>query len=142
MVSNEDYKRLNLPTQNFPPKLDISIGQAVGGHDQRTQEKNKKKKRKRNNITHQEGYMSYKIKSLMKEIKGINEDLVSGQGMDDIEHLIDKYGLEGICDAISHICNEKADHARSNWQDEPMAKVWEKNAKLFDALTFKLASTT
>lgn len=122
----EDRGRLNLPTQDFPNKLSVSIGQPVGGTD----------------ITHQEGYTSYKIKGLMKEIKGINEEMVSGQGMDDIEDLIDKYGLEGICDAISHICGEKADHVRSTWQDEPMAKAWEKNAKLFDALTSKLASTT
>lgn len=122
----EDRGRLNLPTQDFPPKLSVSIGQPVGGTD----------------IMHQEGHMSYKVKNLMKEINEVNEEMVSGQGMDDIENLIDKYGLEGICDAISHICGEKADHVRSTWQDEPMAKAWEKNAKLFDALTAKIVSTT
>jgi hypothetical protein len=35
----EDYNRLNLPTQGFPPRLQISIGEPVGGHDMRKRER-------------------------------------------------------------------------------------------------------
>ena len=43
-----------------------------------------------------------------------------------LETLIDAYGLEGVLYAIGDICAEKADHIRSNWQDERLAKEWSK----------------
>jgi len=51
---------------------------------------------------------------------------------DDLEDLIDKHGLSGVVSALSDICYEKANHVRTNWQDEVLAKAWEKNAKVLD----------
>lgn len=45
--------------------------------------------------------------------------------MEHLERMIDSYGLEGVLYAIGDICADKADHIRSNWQDEGMAKFWE-----------------
>ena len=57
----------------------------------------------------------------MKELSKMNEQ--------DLEDLIDKAGLPNIIGALETICNEKADHVRSNWQDEDTARCWEKRAK-------------
>lgn len=44
----------------------------------------------------------------------------------DLERMVDAYGLEGVLYALADICVEKADHLRSNWQDERTAKYWDK----------------
>lgn len=50
--------------------------------------------------------------------------LTAGQG-DDLERLIDRYGLNQVLEAISDICHRKADYIQSLWQDEKLAKAWE-----------------
>ena len=43
-----------------------------------------------------------------------------------IETLIDRVGLYETVSLIEAICASKADHIRSAWQDEPLARVWER----------------
>ena len=113
----EDRGRLNLPTQDFPPKLSVSIGQPVGGTD----------------ITHQEGYMSYKIKGLMKEINEINKELISGEVMDQIDNLIDEYGLPALLEAIVHLSEDAA-------REDPKGrgKFWLNAARLIRGIISQL----
>lgn len=41
-----------------------------------------------------------------------------------VEQLIDEVGLQTVLDALTIACNEKAEHVRANWQDEPLAGQW------------------
>lgn len=41
-----------------------------------------------------------------------------------IEETIDQHGLATVLETIGDICHGKADHLRSNWQDEETAKLW------------------
>ena len=43
---------------------------------------------------------------------------------DHLEALIDRCGLSSVLMALSEICGEKAEHIRSNWQDEALARDW------------------
>lgn len=44
-----------------------------------------------------------------------------------LEALLDEYGdPEHLLDVLATIASEKADHVRSNWQDEARAKAWDK----------------
>jgi hypothetical protein len=52
--------------------------------------------------------------------------------LDALESMIDTHGMHALAQGIAYVCWEKADHARSNWQDEPLAKRWEKLADIFD----------
>jgi hypothetical protein len=47
---------------------------------------------------------------------------------DELEAFIDKEGLAKALQLIEDICQEKADHVRSNWHDVPAARAWEKDA--------------
>jgi len=42
---------------------------------------------------------------------------------------------------IADLCREKADHVRSNWQDEALASLWERYGKACDnaAIAFEKA---
>ena len=46
-----------------------------------------------------------------------------------LEGMVDSRSLAAIVYLLSTICTEKADHIRTNWQDEALAKVWERNAR-------------
>ena len=63
---------------------------------------------------------------------------LSGSEKDYLEKMIDGSSLQSVVDALVDICNEKADHVRTNWQDEPLAKVWEKAGKMLDTCRAKL----
>lgn len=51
-----------------------------------------------------------------------------------LERLLDEMGAEGVARALAEICREKADHLRTNWQDEEAARGWESDANQFDGL--------
>ncbi len=44
---------------------------------------------------------------------------------DMIEQIIDRNGLHKTLLLIEDICFEKAEHVRTNWQDEVLSKMWE-----------------
>jgi len=50
----------------------------------------------------------------------------------DLEAMVDRNGLPHVLDALATICFEKAEHLRSNWQDESAAKEWERFGKAVD----------
>ena len=41
-----------------------------------------------------------------------------------LEVLVDANGLEAVLTALEEICEAKADHLASNWQDYKAAKQW------------------
>jgi hypothetical protein len=43
-----------------------------------------------------------------------------------LEILIDTSSLAQVIESLSEICWEKAEHLRSNWQDETSALAWER----------------
>ena len=47
----------------------------------------------------------------------------------ELEMLVDRQGLRIVLEMLAHICIEKADHVRSNWQDEHLARIWQANAR-------------
>ena len=51
------------------------------------------------------------------------------QQKDDLESLIDVYGLDMLAAALADICIEKAVHVRTNWQDAALGRIWERAAK-------------
>lgn len=57
---------------------------------------------------------------------------------DDLEMMIDSVGLGNVVDLLEEICYEKAEHLRSNWQDESAAKHWEHDAREFDKVRNRL----
>ena len=51
---------------------------------------------------------------------------------EELEAMIDKHGLLHIVTGLSLICDEKAIHIQTNWQDKSLAKEWGKAATLLD----------
>jgi hypothetical protein len=45
-----------------------------------------------------------------------------------LETMIDVYTLASLLDMLAEVSSEKADHLRSNWQDERTAVVWDRMA--------------
>lgn len=53
---------------------------------------------------------------------------------DDVEDLIDQEGLIAVLVILVEICHAKAVHVRETWQDEPLAKKWEKAATVLSGV--------
>ncbi len=51
---------------------------------------------------------------------------------DHLEAFLDAVGLSMILSDLADIASEKADHVRTNWQDEPLAKTWDRASTLLD----------
>lgn len=47
-----------------------------------------------------------------------------------LELLIDGHTLASIVNALGRICEEKAEHVRSVWQDKALAKEWTHDARV------------
>jgi hypothetical protein len=47
--------------------------------------------------------------------------------------LVDSCGLQNILNALFNVCADKAEHIRTNWQDELLAKAWEVAGQNIDA---------
>lgn len=60
------------------------------------------------------------------------------QIIETLEKLIDAHGLYEVSACLELLCYEKAEHLRTNWQDIPAAKRWERAAKVFYAAHHKL----
>jgi hypothetical protein len=52
-----------------------------------------------------------------------------------LEQLVDKYGLISVIEGLENICYLKSAHVAEAWQDEYLAKAWERLGKLFDRWT-------
>jgi hypothetical protein len=55
-----------------------------------------------------------------------------------LEKLIDAASLSCVMEDLIAICHAKADHLRSNWQDESTARVWERDAATLEKARVKL----
>jgi hypothetical protein len=56
----------------------------------------------------------------------------------DLEAMVDKHGLAYVTELLSEICDAKADHLASNWQDEVAAKEWETHGMSLHRLSVHL----
>lgn len=54
-----------------------------------------------------------------------------------LEALIDKHGFLTVLNDLAFILRAKADHLRTNWQDENSAKYWDKDAKRIESIIEK-----
>ena len=52
-----------------------------------------------------------------------------------LELLVDASSLPLVIEMLAVICDEKADHLRSNWQDADAAKAWASAARYLDKVT-------
>lgn len=43
-----------------------------------------------------------------------------------LEALVDRFGIATVTSALADVADAKADHVRTNWQDDPLAKSWER----------------
>ena len=57
--------------------------------------------------------------------------------METIESMVDRLGITEVMLLLTHICGEKAEHIRENWQDQELAKRWD---SVTDALISKRLS--
>ena len=55
-----------------------------------------------------------------------------------LENEVDTGTLGGVIEILAMVCREKADHLRSNWQDEQAAKSWERDAKKLETIYSKI----
>lgn len=51
------------------------------------------------------------------------------EDLEALETLIDRYSLGGVVNGLYHLCAAKADHLRSDWQDEIAAKGWDRDGR-------------
>lgn len=51
-----------------------------------------------------------------------------------LEREIDKTSVEQVLEAIAQVCYAKAEHIASNWQDEPLAREWQRKGAQIEAL--------
>ena len=58
-----------------------------------------------------------------------------------LEHLIDRSSVTEVLQQLVFIANTKAEHVRANWQDENLAKRWERAAKGVDSCIDRVAKT-
>lgn len=57
--------------------------------------------------------------------------------IDALERAVDTYGLPWVLETLEGICNAKADHLSSNWQDSVGEKVWHQAAQALAKLNTK-----
>jgi hypothetical protein len=48
-----------------------------------------------------------------------------------LEQLVDQHGLLRVVTCLELVCAEKAQHLRSNWQDDRSAQMWDRAAAWF-----------
>lgn len=42
----------------------------------------------------------------------------------ELERYVDKHGLLHVLTALESLCYEKAEHVKSTWQDQALARTW------------------
>lgn len=50
--------------------------------------------------------------------------LVNKADQDELEAMVDHYGLRSVLSILMNICFDKAEHVSTNWQDNPLAQAW------------------
>jgi hypothetical protein len=54
-----------------------------------------------------------------------------------LERFVDSHTLATVIDNLAEVCRDKAEHLRSNWQDEQAAKSWERDGIKLDRLNIE-----
>ncbi len=49
--------------------------------------------------------------------------------MEVLEHLVEHSTLAAVLEMLERICHKKAEYLRNHWNDENLAKCWEKAAR-------------
>ena len=57
---------------------------------------------------------------------------------DELESIVDASCLTAVIKMLAQVCYEKADHLRSNWQDEEAAQTWNHDADLLNSTAARL----
>lgn len=57
-----------------------------------------------------------------------------------LELMVDRNGLFHVLTGLAIICEEKAEHLRSNWQDEITAKTWQRDANQIERILGKISN--
>ena len=57
-----------------------------------------------------------------------------------LEGFVDTYGLARVIRELSTICDVKAEHILTNWQDENNAKTWTRSGADLATLANKIAA--
>jgi hypothetical protein len=60
---------------------------------------------------------------------------------DEIEQMVDKVGLSKFLFMLAEVCNEKAEHIQTNWQDRNLAKEWTADARAIEKIAAKIRTT-
>lgn len=55
-----------------------------------------------------------------------------------LENIVDAGSVTDALDLLHEICEAKAQHIRENWQDEKLAKSWEKDGEKLGKLARKV----
>jgi hypothetical protein len=63
---------------------------------------------------------------------------LSKLAIENLEKVVDHYGLENIVRALSYICSEKSGHIAVEWQDTALAKDWMNCSVALDGVVKKL----
>lgn len=58
---------------------------------------------------------------------------------DALEALMDACSVESVLNALSDLCEEKAEHVESNWQAKELAQRWRTLGGVIDVLTLERA---
>ena len=64
----------------------------------------------------------------------MDRDLTNAE-IEALEKLIDKTDTGAVLRALSKICNDKADHLATNWQDYDTAQLWDQLARDLEKLS-------
>ena len=55
-----------------------------------------------------------------------------------IESLMDAHTAQRVLNAIVSVCQDKAEHVRSNWQDEPLSSEWLRAARAVNRAAIRI----
>ncbi len=55
---------------------------------------------------------------------------MSQSTQNELENIVDRVGIEKLLIALSDVCAEKAEHVRTNWQDQKLATLWDRASKV------------
>ncbi len=56
-----------------------------------------------------------------------------------LEAIIDRTSLARTLEALAHICAQKSRHIEENWQNQPLARRWERAGNMIDKTSAKPA---
>jgi hypothetical protein len=56
----------------------------------------------------------------------------------ELETLVDKTSVVDVLRALADVCYAKSEHIRTNWQDDILAKLWERSANQIQAFSTKI----